>query len=115
MPSTTAVPDHAAPLARPSGARSAYLARALRGAWRSGWVAAALITVGAAALRFAHLGAVVSDPFYDGAVRSMALSWHNFFFGAVEPSGRGRDRQAADRPVAAGRERQAASASARPR
>jgi 4-amino-4-deoxy-L-arabinose transferase-like glycosyltransferase len=35
----------------------------------------------------AHLGAVVSDPFYDGAVRSMTLSWHNFFFGAVEPSG----------------------------
>jgi 4-amino-4-deoxy-L-arabinose transferase-like glycosyltransferase len=47
----------------------------------------ALITLGAAALRLAHLGAVVSDPFYDGAVRSMTLSWHNFFFGAVEPSG----------------------------
>jgi 4-amino-4-deoxy-L-arabinose transferase-like glycosyltransferase len=38
-------------------------------------------------LRFAHLGQVVSDPFYDAAVRSMGLSWHNFFFGAVEPSG----------------------------
>jgi 4-amino-4-deoxy-L-arabinose transferase-like glycosyltransferase len=60
---------------------------ALRGAWRSGWIAAALITLGAAALRLAHLGQVVSDPFYDGAVRSMSLSWHNFFFGAVEPSG----------------------------
>ncbi len=47
----------------------------------------ALITLGAAALRLAHLGQVVSDPFYDGAVRSMTLSWHNFFFGAVEPSG----------------------------
>jgi 4-amino-4-deoxy-L-arabinose transferase-like glycosyltransferase len=47
----------------------------------------AAITVLAAALRLAYLGAVVSDPFYDGAVRSMGLSWHNFFFGAVEPSG----------------------------
>jgi 4-amino-4-deoxy-L-arabinose transferase-like glycosyltransferase len=65
----------------------AALATALRGAWRSGWLAAALVTLGAAALRFAHLGAVVSDPFYDGAVRSMTLSWHDFFFGAVEPSG----------------------------
>ncbi len=62
-------------------------AHALRGAWRSGWIAAALLTLGAAALRLAHLGQVASDPFYDGAVRSMALSWHNFFFGAVEPSG----------------------------
>src|SRR6202167_2596480 len=61
--------------------------RALRDAWRGGWLAVALITLGAAALRLAHLGSVVSDPFYDGAVRSMTLSWHNFFFGAVEPSG----------------------------
>ncbi|HVR05243.1 MAG TPA: glycosyltransferase family 39 protein [Solirubrobacteraceae bacterium] len=51
------------------------------------WIAAALIVALAAALRFAHLGQVVGDPFYDGAVRSMTLSWHNFFFGAVEPSG----------------------------
>ncbi len=51
------------------------------------WVALAAITLLAAVLRFAHLGQVVSDPFYDGAVRSMALSWHNLFFGAVEPSG----------------------------
>jgi 4-amino-4-deoxy-L-arabinose transferase-like glycosyltransferase len=54
---------------------------------RSGWLGAALIAVVAAALRLAHLGQVVGDPFYDGAVRSMTLSWHNFFFGAVEPSG----------------------------
>lgn len=51
------------------------------------WIALGLIVALAAALRFAHLGAVVGDPFYDGAVRSMTLSWHNFFFGAVEPSG----------------------------
>jgi 4-amino-4-deoxy-L-arabinose transferase-like glycosyltransferase len=53
----------------------------------AGWVALTAIVLGAAALRFAHLGQVLSDPFYDGAVRSMGLSWHNFFFGAVEPSG----------------------------
>ena len=29
---------------------------------------------------------VSPDPFYDAAVRSMSLSWHNFFFGAFEPS-----------------------------
>jgi 4-amino-4-deoxy-L-arabinose transferase-like glycosyltransferase len=47
----------------------------------------ALILGGATVLRLAHLGSVASDPFYDGAVRSMTLSWHNFFFGAMEPSG----------------------------
>ncbi|HXB63974.1 MAG TPA: glycosyltransferase family 39 protein [Solirubrobacteraceae bacterium] len=51
------------------------------------WAALAAITAGAAALRLAHLGQVPGDPFYDGAVRSMGLSWHNFYFGAVEPSG----------------------------
>jgi 4-amino-4-deoxy-L-arabinose transferase-like glycosyltransferase len=60
----------------------------LDGLWRGGWALAALIVLGAAALRLVHLGQVLSDPFYDGAVRSMTLSWHNFFFGAVEPSGR---------------------------
>ncbi|MGA2165204.1 MAG: glycosyltransferase family 39 protein [Solirubrobacteraceae bacterium] len=53
----------------------------------AGWAALAAITAGAAVLRFAHLGQVIGDPFYDGAVRSMGLSWHNFYFGAVEPSG----------------------------
>ncbi|HTA14182.1 MAG TPA: glycosyltransferase family 39 protein [Solirubrobacteraceae bacterium] len=47
----------------------------------------ALITAGAAALRLVDLGAVRLDPFYDAAVRSMGLSWHNFFFGAYEPGG----------------------------
>ena len=36
-------------------------------------------------LRLIHIGKVPPDPFYDAAVRSMALSWHNFFFGAFEP------------------------------
>jgi 4-amino-4-deoxy-L-arabinose transferase-like glycosyltransferase len=51
------------------------------------WVALALITAGALALRLIDLGAVRLDPFYDAAVRSMGMSWHNFFFGAYEPGG----------------------------
>ncbi len=51
------------------------------------WAAIALITVGAALLRLVKIGHVSPDPFYDAAVRSMGLSWHNFFFGAFEPGG----------------------------
>jgi len=51
------------------------------------WTILALITLGAAVLRLDKLGAVPPDPFYDAAVRSMTLSWHNFFFGAFEPGG----------------------------
>jgi 4-amino-4-deoxy-L-arabinose transferase-like glycosyltransferase len=51
------------------------------------WLALALITALAAALRLVDLGAVRLDPFYDAAVRSMGISWHNFFFGAYEPGG----------------------------
>jgi 4-amino-4-deoxy-L-arabinose transferase-like glycosyltransferase len=50
-------------------------------------LALALITAGAATLRLVDLGSVRVDPFYDAAVRSMGLSWHNFFFGAYEPGG----------------------------
>ncbi len=51
------------------------------------WVAVALITIGATLLRFVYINRVSPDPFYDAAVRSMGLSWHNFFFGAFEPGG----------------------------
>ena len=47
----------------------------------------ALITIAAAVLRLLHIGQVTPDPFYDAAVRSMGLSFHNFFFGAFEPGG----------------------------
>ncbi len=47
----------------------------------------AAITAGAAVLRLLHIGQVPPDPFYDAAVRSMGISWHNFFFGAFEPGG----------------------------
>jgi 4-amino-4-deoxy-L-arabinose transferase-like glycosyltransferase len=51
------------------------------------WAALAAITLAAAALRLIAIGKVSPDPFYDAAVRSMGLSWHNFFFGAFEPAG----------------------------
>jgi 4-amino-4-deoxy-L-arabinose transferase-like glycosyltransferase len=51
------------------------------------WATVALITVGAALLRLVYINRVSPDPFYDAAVRSMGLSWHNFFFGAFEPGG----------------------------
>jgi 4-amino-4-deoxy-L-arabinose transferase-like glycosyltransferase len=44
-----------------------------------------VITALAAALRFAELDDVVGNPFYDAAVHSMGLSWHNFLFGAFDP------------------------------
>ena len=49
------------------------------------WLVLAAITAAAAALRLILIGKVAPDPFYDAAVRSMGLSWHNFFFGAFEP------------------------------
>jgi 4-amino-4-deoxy-L-arabinose transferase-like glycosyltransferase len=51
------------------------------------WAIVALVTLGAAVLRLLHIGQVPPDPFYDAAVRSMSLSWHNFFFGVYEPGG----------------------------
>jgi 4-amino-4-deoxy-L-arabinose transferase-like glycosyltransferase len=62
---------------------------ALAGDWRrwSGWVVPITIVAVAAALRLWALGRVTGNPFYDAAVRSMGLSWHNFFFGAIDPSG----------------------------
>jgi 4-amino-4-deoxy-L-arabinose transferase-like glycosyltransferase len=47
---------------------------------------AAVMLVGAV-LRLWSFDRVGANPFYDAAVRSMGLSWHNFFFGAFEPGG----------------------------
>ncbi|MEA2265553.1 MAG: hypothetical protein QOE27_1136 [Solirubrobacteraceae bacterium] len=44
----------------------------------------AVVLVGAA-LRLWAIGRAPSNPFYDAAVRSMGLSWHNLFFGAIDP------------------------------
>jgi 4-amino-4-deoxy-L-arabinose transferase-like glycosyltransferase len=51
--------------------------------------AAALMAVCAlaAGLRFYAFDRVYLTPYYDAAVRSMGLSWHNFFYGALDPSG----------------------------
>ena len=48
------------------------------------WAVCAIVAI-AAALRFAELDDVGANQFYDAAVRSMSLSWHNFFFGAFDP------------------------------
>jgi 4-amino-4-deoxy-L-arabinose transferase-like glycosyltransferase len=48
----------------------------------------AAIVVMAAALRLWTIRLDAANPFYDAAVRSMGSSWHNFFFGALDPSGR---------------------------
>ncbi len=41
----------------------------------------------AAGLRLWMIRDVPGNVFYDAAVRSMGASWHDFFFGALEPSG----------------------------
>ncbi len=43
--------------------------------------------VPAAVLRLWMIHDVSGNVFYDAAVRSMGTSWHDFFFGALEPSG----------------------------
>ncbi|HEX5925974.1 MAG TPA: glycosyltransferase family 39 protein [Baekduia sp.] len=63
------------------GARPVASARTLAVA------ALALITAAAFGLRFATFGGVPGNSFYDAAVRSMGESWHNFFYGALEPGG----------------------------
>jgi 4-amino-4-deoxy-L-arabinose transferase-like glycosyltransferase len=56
---------------------------------RTGVVAAvpliAIVVLGAV-LRLWEFGQVAPNPYYDAAVRSMTLSWHNFWFGAFEPA-----------------------------
>ncbi len=47
----------------------------------------ALVVAVGAALRLWAFARVGGNPFYDAAVRSMGLSWHNLFFGAFEPGG----------------------------
>ena len=51
------------------------------------WLALGLVLAMACATRLWKVQDVPGDVFYDAAVRSMAFSWHNLFFGALEPSG----------------------------
>lgn len=46
-----------------------------------------MVLVLACVLRLWKIHDVPGNAFYDAAVRSMGGSWHNFFFGALEPSG----------------------------
>ena len=73
------------PAAEPSRGAAA-VAGLRRLTWRIPWPIC-LITAIAAALRFTQLDSVSANAFYDAAVRSMSLSWHNFFFGAFDPAG----------------------------
>lgn len=70
---------HAVPLSTTSSVRGRALTAVAVG------VPLAAITVVGAVLRLWSFGRVGANPFYDAAVRSMGLSWHNFFFGAFEP------------------------------
>jgi len=51
------------------------------------WLALAPVLVLACALRLWMVHDVPGNVFYDAAVRSMGTSWHDFFFGALEPGG----------------------------
>ena len=77
-----------APYGRPAPVASgaAGLVDALTRVRRSVPWAVLLITALAATLRLTELGDVHGNTFYDAAVHSMSLSWHNFFFGAFDPS-----------------------------
>ncbi len=54
---------------------------------RSSAIPVVIVAV-AAVLRLWTIKLDAQNPFYDAAVRSMGLSWHNFFFGALDPSGK---------------------------
>ena len=50
-----------------------------------------------AALRIANFAAVPTTPFYDAAVRSMGLTWHNLLYGALDAGGQlGADKPPVD-------------------
>lgn len=51
------------------------------------WLPTSAILSLAIVLRLWKIHEVPGNVFYDAAVRSMGNSWHNFFFGALEPSG----------------------------
>src|SRR5205807_3353221 len=59
----------------------------LQAALRTSAIPLAVIAAGGAWLRLRGLAGAPPNEYYDAAVRSMGLSWHNFFFGAYEPGG----------------------------
>lgn len=73
-----------APTARSPEQRSGR--PSLSGAHRLAWLAVGAVVALACVLRLWKIQQVPGNVFYDAAVRSMSVSWHNFFFGALEPS-----------------------------
>jgi 4-amino-4-deoxy-L-arabinose transferase-like glycosyltransferase len=61
------------------------MARPLKLPSRASAIPFAIVAL-AAVLRLWGIQHDAQNPFYDAAVRSMGLSWHNFFFGALDPS-----------------------------
>jgi hypothetical protein len=74
-----------APTVRPPEQRAKRPSPSETSRW--GWLAVGLVLALACALRLWKIQEVPGNVFYDAAVRSMAGSWHNFFFGALEPAG----------------------------
>ncbi len=78
---------------RPPGRRlpgGRRVAGTRRVAWSGsvwGWFGLGLVLAIACGVRLWKIQDVPGNVFYDAAVRSMGVSWHNFFFGALEPSG----------------------------
>src|SRR3954452_18307333 len=70
---------------RQSWARRTAVLVPPRAIWHPIWPALAL-TVLAGYMRLRGLSGSHANPFYDAAVRSMGESWHNFFYGAYDPS-----------------------------
>jgi 4-amino-4-deoxy-L-arabinose transferase-like glycosyltransferase len=74
-----------APAATPRERRTRRASRSYSA--RLGWLALGSVLLLACVLRLWKIQDVPGNVFYDAAVRSMSGSWHNFFFGALEPSG----------------------------
>lgn len=79
----SSVPGHAPAREVPSGSVGSLRLWALS----SPYLAGGGVFMVALALRLWSIHSVPGNAFYDAAVRSMSHSWHNFFFGALEPGG----------------------------
>src|SRR5438105_3492893 len=77
----------ALPVPAVAGMQAAGVGAALLRVIRSMPWEVCLITAIAAVLRLLELDDVGPNQFYDAAVRSMGLSWHNLLFGAFDPGG----------------------------
>jgi 4-amino-4-deoxy-L-arabinose transferase-like glycosyltransferase len=87
MPPTQRLADRQSPPAWPwARGHREWLPASLRRVGPRPILLPAGIVAVAAVLRLWAVGHGTPNPFYDAAVRSMGLSWHNFLFGALDPS-----------------------------